>query len=47
MLNTNNIFDDNIGDKKIQENTLKKNTTNQIKNQLKSTNQIKTSPVKS
>ena len=44
---TNNIFDDNIGDKKIQDNTLEKNTTNQIKNQLKSTNQIKTSPVKS
>ena len=44
---TNNIFDDNIGDKKTEDTSLERNTTNQIKNQLKSTNQIKTSPVKS
>ena len=45
--NTNNIFDENLDDKKIENTPLEKNTTNQIKNQLKSTNQIKTSPVKS
>ena len=45
--NTNNILAENLGDKKIEDTPLEKNTTNQIKNQLKSTNQIKTSPVKS
>jgi len=45
--NTNNILAENLGDKKIEDTPLEKKTTNQIKNQLKSTNQIKTSPLKS
>ena len=45
--NTNNILAENLGDKKIEDTPLEKNTTNQIKNQLKSINQIKTSPLKS
>jgi DNA polymerase-3 subunit gamma/tau len=45
--NINNTSNDKIVDKKIDDKFLDTNTTNQIKNQLKNINQIKTSPVKS
>jgi DNA polymerase-3 subunit gamma/tau len=45
--NTNNLSNENLIGKKIDEKPLENNTPNQIKNQLKSTNQIKTSPLKS
>ena len=45
--NNKNILDEKIVSKKIEDKTLETNISNQIKNQLKSTNQIKTSPVKS
>ena len=43
---TNNISNENLIGKKIEEKSLETNIPNQIKNQLKSTDQIKTSPVK-
>ena len=42
----NNISNEKLIGKKIENKPLETNTPNQIKNQLKSTNQIKTSPVK-
>ena len=45
--NTNNISNEKLVEKKIDNKPLEKNIPNQIKNQLKSTNQIKASPVKS
>lgn len=45
--NNKNILDEKIVSKKIEDKSLETNIPNQIKNQLKSTNQIKTSPVKS
>ena len=46
-INTNKISDENFTDnKKIDSKPLEKNSPNQIKNQLKSTNQVKTSPIK-
>jgi DNA polymerase-3 subunit gamma/tau len=44
---TNTISDKKIVGKKIDDNLLETNTPNQIKNQLKNTNQIKTNPIKS
>ena len=44
--NINNASDEKLVDAKIDDKSLETNTNNQIKNQLKSTNQIKTSPVK-
>ena len=44
---TNNTSNDKLVGKKIDDNPSEINITNQIKNQLKSTNQIKTSPIKS
>ena len=43
---TNNVSNENLIGKKIEEKSLDTNIPNQIKNQLKSTDQIKTSPVK-
>ena len=43
----NQLSNENLVGKKIDEKTLETNIPNQIKNQLKSTNQIKTNPVKS
>jgi len=45
-INTNKISDENFIDNKVDEKSLEKNPPNQIKNQLKSTNQVKTSPIK-
>ena len=45
--NNNQLPNENLVGKKIDDKTLETNIPNQIKNQLKSTNQIKTSPVKS
>ncbi len=45
--NNNQISNENLIGKKIDDKTLETNIPNQIKNQLKSTNQIKTSPLKS
>ena len=45
--NNNRLPNENLVGKKIDDKTLETNITNQIKNQLKSTNQIKTNPVKS
>ena len=45
--NINNISNEKLVDKKIENKTLETNMPNQIQNQLKNTNQIKTSPVKS
>jgi len=42
-----NVSNEKVIGKKIDNKSLEKSVTNQIKNQLKSTNQIKTSPVKS
>ena len=36
----------NLSGKKIDEKNLETNLSNQVKNQLKSTNQIKTNPIK-
>jgi DNA polymerase-3 subunit gamma/tau len=44
--NTNNLSNENLIGKKKDEKPLESNIPNQIKNQLKSTNQIKTSPLK-
>jgi DNA polymerase III subunit gamma/tau len=44
--NTNNLSNENLIGKKTDEKPLESNIPNQIKNQLKSTNQIKTSPLK-
>ncbi len=44
---TNNTSNDKLVGKKIDDKPSEINITNQIKNQLKSTNQIKTSPIKS
>ena len=44
---TNNTSNKDLAGKKIDDKPLEKNIPNQIKNQLKSTNQIKTNPVKS
>ena len=49
ILNTENtiiVSRDNTEEKKIEEKSLANNKTNLIKNQLKSTNQIKTNPIK-
>jgi len=43
----NQLPNENLVGKKIDDKTLETNIPNQIKNQLKNTNQIKTSPVKS
>jgi DNA polymerase-3 subunit gamma/tau len=43
----NNMSDEKLVGKKIDDKTLETNTPNQIKNQLKSTNQIKTNPMNS
>ena len=43
--NTNKITNENLSGKKIDDKLLEKNTPKQIKNQLKSTNQIKTRPI--
>jgi len=45
--NNNQLSDENLVGKKIDDQNLETNISNQIKNQLKSTNQIKTSPAKS
>ena len=45
-INTNKISDENFTDNKVDGKPLEKNSPNQIKNQLKSTNQVKTSPIK-
>jgi DNA polymerase-3 subunit gamma/tau len=45
-INTNQISDENFIDNKVDGKHLEKNSPNQIKNQLKSTNQVKTSPIK-
>jgi DNA polymerase III subunit gamma/tau len=45
--NTNNSPNEKLIGKKIDEKIIENNISNQIKNQLKSTNQIKTSPLKS
>ena len=45
-INTNKISDENFTDDKVDGKPLEKNLPNQIKNQLKSTNQVKTSPIK-
>jgi DNA polymerase III subunit gamma/tau len=45
--NQDNLSDENLIGKKIDDKQLEKNIPNQIKNQLKSTNQIKTNPIKS
>ena len=45
--NTKNLSNETVIGKKIDDNSLETNIPNQIKNQLKSTNQIKTNPVKS
>ena len=45
--NNNQLSNENLVGKKIDDKTLETNIPNQIKNQLKSTNQIKTNPVKS
>jgi DNA polymerase III subunit gamma/tau len=45
--NTNNISNEKIVGKKINEKLLDANMSNQTKDQLKSTNQIRTSPIKS
>ena len=45
--NNNQLPNENLVGKKIDDKTLETNIPNQIKNQLKSTNQIKTNPVKS
>ena len=44
--NTNNLPNENLIGEKIDEKLSEPSTPNQIKNQLKSTNQIKTSPLK-
>ena len=44
--NTNNISNEKLSSKEIEDKPIETNTPNQTKNQLKSTNQIKTSPVK-
>jgi DNA polymerase-3 subunit gamma/tau len=44
--NTNNISNEKLSSKEIEDKPTETNTPNQTKNQLKSTNQIKTSPVK-
>ena len=44
--NKNNLSNENLIEKKIDEKSLEINVSNQIKNQLKSTNQIKTRPEK-
>jgi len=43
--NLNNLSGENLIGKKNDDNLLEKNTPNQIKNQLKNTNQIKTNPI--
>ena len=45
--NNNQLSNENLVGKKIDDKTLETNIPNQIKNQLKSINQIKTNPVKS
>ena len=45
--NINNISNENLSGKKIEDKPLEQNMPNQIKNQLKNTDQIKTSPIKS
>jgi DNA polymerase-3 subunit gamma/tau len=45
--NNNQLPNENLVGKKIDDKTLETNIPNQIKNQLKSTDQIKTNPVKS
>ena len=45
--NTNNISKEQLVGKKIEDKSLETNLPNQIKNQMKSTNQIQTSPIKS
>ena len=45
--NNNQLSNENLVGKKIDDKTLETNIPNQIKNQLKSTNQIKTNPIKS
>jgi DNA polymerase-3 subunit gamma/tau len=45
-INTNQISDENFIDNKVDGKHLEKNSPNQIKNQLKNTNQVKTSPIK-
>jgi DNA polymerase III subunit gamma/tau len=45
--NTNNTSNEKLIGKKIEDKPLETNIPNQIKNQLKNTNQIKTSPIKS
>ena len=45
--NNNQLSNENLVGKKIDDKTLETNIPNQIKNQLKSTDQIKTNPVKS
>jgi len=44
-INLNNLSGENLIGKKNDDNLLEKNTPNQIKNQLKNTNQIKTNPI--
>ena len=44
--NTNNILNEKLVGKEIDDKSLETNIPNQIKNQLRSTNQIKTSPLK-
>jgi len=44
--NINNLSNEKLTGTKVDDEPLEKKTSNQIKNQLKSTNQIKTSPVK-
>ena len=44
--NINNISNENLSGKKIEDKPLEQNMPNQIKNQLKYTDQIKTSPIK-
>jgi DNA polymerase III subunit gamma/tau len=45
-IDTNNLSNENLIGKQIDKKSSENNTINQIKNQLKSTNQIKTSPIK-
>jgi DNA polymerase III subunit gamma/tau len=45
--NTNNMSNEKIAGKEIDDKLLENNAPNQVKNQLKNTNQIKTNPVKS
>ena len=45
--NNNQLSNESLVGKKIDDKTLETNIPNQIKNQLKSTNQIKTNPMKS